>query len=200
MDGGTPSTPVDGGSDPVDGGLDWEFDDSQTETVSAAGEKQKKKTGTYLFLRAACPGTNIDWPIPSFDNGEIRVDSSDLNDFSLSNFRRGTDLYFRFLDCQTPAGVLNAAAASYIYGRPDLVILIDTMPFELKVGDIQATAMLVMTDGFSVLVSIKDEGAFRFDFNVENGRVKISVAAADGAIKCLADEWGSRFYGCSVLR
>ena len=162
--------------------------------------EETSSNGTSLFLRVACPGPSIDFSDRGFDQGEIRIDSTELTAFSDFEFLNGSDLLLQFLDCQTPTGTINASAAGWVSDSPVARIVMDLSTLGLELGGIQITAADFRATSTHMLVDVSNVGTFRLTVTVsDHGDVSLLIIAADGIVRCVYQTWGSNFLGCNTI-
>ena len=81
-------------------------------TPDSEPDIETSRTGTHLFLEAACPGPDAYRLAQDFKYGFIRIDSDDLTDFSMKGMEKGAHLLLQFEDCQIPSATKSGSSKS----------------------------------------------------------------------------------------
>lgn len=166
---------------------------------AAAEDESGRVTGTYMYLRVACPGPDSYDFGQTFEYGQFVIDSGNLNSFSMYDWTLGADLLFQFQECQTPAGTLDAESAGYLFGGFNY-ILVDLLPFDLHLGAIRAVYAMAHVKGGSVLIDTGSTGTFRIEFTIDDDVQEVTFVARNGRIECSIDALDGELFGCAVIK
>jgi len=145
------------------------------------GTKHGALEGTNIFVKVACPGTDLNDPSYDFSNGYVRLDSPTLSEESITS----GGVLVSFHDCVVGDVYLDGECAAY-YSTDPFTFAMD-LNLHLTYGDLDLnTSAQVMYDDliFRAAVSLNNETTVTVEADLAAAVGSFTVSGANGTFSC----------------